>query len=403
MNTKPDVPGPLSLWRLQFIESLESSGYSPLTIREHLRVMTQLGNWLSSEGLEADGLTSEVVDRFLADRRAGGARTYVTVRGLEPLLCLLRSVGAAPEVPTEVPATPAELLVDRYRIFLVNERGLAPRSVMQCTQVAEKLTKTIAVATDELKLEQLDVRSVRAFINFETAGLAPASAQHVSWSLRSFLKFLFVEGVIEMSLAEAVPNRRVFAQASLPNPLTSAETTALTESCDATTSTGLRMRAAVMLMARLGLRAGEVTRLTLDDLDWRTGEVVVAGKGGRVDRLPMPTDVGAAVADYLRDGRPARATTRAVFVAVKAPHGPLTSPTAMNSIIGSAASRAGLDGVTPHRLRHAAASQMLAGGASLSEIGQVLRHRDEATTAIYAKVDHRRLSVLARPWPGVTR
>jgi site-specific recombinase XerD len=150
---------------------------------------------------------------------------------------------------------------------------------------------------------------------------------------------------------------------------------------------------------RLGLRAGEVRSLRLDDIDWRAGQLVVRGKGNRAERLPLPADVGEAVAAYLRRGRPATAEGRTVFVRVRAPHRPLSSGGVTNAVI-AAAERAGLGRVAAHRLRHTAATQMLRAGAPLPEVGQVLRHRLLITTASYAKVDRARLRLLARPWPG---
>jgi integrase/recombinase XerD len=224
--------------------------------------------------------------------------------------------------------------------------------------------------------------------------------QHLVWTVRAFLRFLFLTGVIDRGLASAVPPRRAVRAAGLPEPASAVTVAALVCSCDTLTVAGRRDRALLMLMARLGLRSGEVAGLRLDDVAWRCGEVVVAGKGGRVNRLPLPVDVGDAIVAYLQDGRPV-VPWRNVFVALRAPFRAL-QPSAMNAIVNSASRPAGVEPASPHQLRHSAATQMLAAGASLAEIGQVLRHRDESTTAGYAKVDYRRLAVVARPWP-VTR
>jgi integrase len=174
--------------------------------------------------------------------------------------------------------------------------------------------------------------------------------------------------------------------------------TALTGGCDSATLAGLRDRAIVVLLARLGLRAGEVAALELEDLDWRAGELVVRTcKTARRERLPLPVDVGEALAAYLQS-RP-RAACRKVFLRLNAPITGLTTP-AVTSVVYRACRRAGQPRAGAHRLRHSAASAMLAGGASLTEIGQVLRHARQETTAIYAKVDTTALGALARPWPG---
>jgi site-specific recombinase XerD len=173
----------------------------------------------------------------------------------------------------------------------------------------------------------------------------------------------------------------------------------LLTSCDRSTSTGLRDFAILLLLVRLGLRAGEVAALSLDDLNWRQGELTVRGKGHRVDRLPLPGDVGQAIVDYLRRARPRTAQGRTVFVWVQAPHRALSS-NAVTTVVANAGRRAGLGLIGAHRLRHTAATAMLQAGGSLTEIGQVLRHRRVLTTAVYAKVDQQALRLVARPWPG---
>jgi integrase len=199
-------------------------------------------------------------------------------------------------------------------------------------------------------------------------------------------------------LAAAVPalaNRRL---AGLPKAITPEEVQKLLQSCDRRTPVGRRDYAAVLLMVRLGLRAGEVAGLRLEDLDWTHGELVIRGKPRRQDRLPLPRDLGEAIVAYLKHGRP-RSKYREIFLRVRAPHRPAGRP-AVTSLVRAAGKRAGLDAVSAHRLRHTAATQMLRKGASLSEVAHVLRHRHIDTTAIYAKVDHRRLRSLGRAWPG---
>jgi len=232
--------------------------------------------------------------------------------------------------------------------------------------------------------------------------LSPKSAQRMTSALRSFLRFLAVEGVAAASLAGAVPSVANWRLAGLPRALGPVEVAALLASCDRSTGNGLRDYAVLSVLARLGLRAGEVAGMRLEDLDWLRGEIVVRGKGGRGDRLPLPVDVGAAVAGYLSAGRPAGAGDRCVFVRVKAPHRGLTS-TGVTQIVAAAGHRAGVGTVYAHRLRHSAATGMVRAGAPLAEIGQVLRHRRALTTAIYAKVDCEALRGLARPWPAGAR
>ena len=210
--------------------------------------------------------------------------------------------------------------------------------------------------------------------------------------------FLHVDGVLAESLAAAVPRVAGWRLAGLPRPLDPGVAQQLVAGCDLGTMIGRRDRAILLVLWRLALRRGEVAAMMLDDLDWRAGELRVCGKSRRVEVLPLPWDVGEALAEYVRDDRP-RVERRAVFVAVNAPHGPLT-PATVGRVVANAAQRAGVSGVTAHRLRHTAATEMLREGASLTEIGQVLRHRQTQTTAIYAKVDVETLRSVARVWPG---
>jgi integrase len=218
-------------------------------------------------------------------------------------------------------------------------------------------------------------------------------------ALRSLLVFLHVERLIERPLAQVVPSVALWRLAGLPRGLDAAQVAAIVDSCDRGTVAGRRDLAILLLLVRLGMRRGEVARLRLDDIDWRAGELLVCGKGPRVERLPLPADVGEALVAYLRDGRPINAGTRAVFLRVRAPRGAMT-PHGITQVVVSASKRAGLGEITAHRLRHTAASELLRRGAPLFEVGQLLRHRTELTTTIYAKVDRDRLRELARPWPG---
>ncbi len=220
----------------------------------------------------------------------------------------------------------------------------------------------------------------------------------MSWPSATTVRFCHVQGLLEAPLAAAVPkvaNRR----AGLPRFLEPAQVQSLLASCDRRSVAGRRDFAMMTMMVRLGLRAGEVAALGLGDIDWRRGEITVLGKGPRSERLPLPADVGAAVADYLRHARPEGALDRCVFVRVKAPHRGLTAGGVTQAVV-AAGGRVGLGPLTAHRLRHTAATGMLRAGAPLAQVGQVLRHRRVLTTASYAKVDRDTLRTLARPWPG---
>ena len=217
-------------------------------------------------------------------------------------------------------------------------------------------------------------------------------------ALRSLLGFLHLRGLIAGPLAGAVPSTASWRLSGLPRALEPEQVQGLLDSCDREAATGRRDYAVLVMLARLGLRAGEVAALGLEDVDWRAGELRITGKGRRAERLPLPADVGEAIVAYLKDGRPATALDRSLIVRVRAPHHGLTGG-GITQIVFAAAGRAGLGPINSHRLRHTAATSMLRAGASLEEVGQVLRHRQLLTTAIYAKVDRDALRALARPWP----
>ncbi|MDQ6671679.1 MAG: tyrosine-type recombinase/integrase [Chloroflexota bacterium] len=239
---------------------------------------------------------------------------------------------------------------------------------------------------------------INQFVLRECQQRSVGSAKCLTKALRSLLRFAYVEGWTATALATAVPTVANWQASELPRALDAQRVALLVESCDRTTATGRRDYAILHLLARLGLRAGEVTGLELGDVSWRRGELLIRGKGRRQEHLPLPVDVGEAVCDYLSHGRPG-AECRRLFLRARAPTSGLTVA-AIECIVRLACARAGLPGVGPHRLRHTAATEMLRNGASLLEIGQVLRHRSQATTAIYAKVDRSALRGLAQPWPG---
>lgn len=394
------VSGPLASYAGGFSGELARLGYTPLSARLQLQLMAHLSRWLASERLDAAALTPAVLERFLAARRAAGYANHRTAKALEPLLGYLRGLRAAPTLPAAAAATPVEALLERYRRYLTVERGLTAGTVRGYVDVVRPFLVG-RVSAEGIDLAQLTAADVSAFVVAtcrDRCGRG-GSAKLMVTGLRSLLRFLHVEGVLEESLTGAVPSVAAWRLAGLPRALEPGQVRLLLAGCDRRTAHGRRDFAILTLLARLGLRRGEVAGLGLDDVDWRAGEVVIRGKGNRQERLPLPADVGEAVAAYLRRGRPRQAEGRSVFVRVKAPQRPLT-PGGVTQVVVAAGRRAGLGELTAHRLRHTAASELLRAGAPLAEIGQLLRHRRPLTTAIYAKVDREPLRSLARPWPG---
>ena len=300
-----------------------------------------------------------------------------------------------------MPAGPVGELLDRYRLYLIRERGFGEPTARRYARMVRPLLANLA-SPEGLDLSQLGSAEISASVLAACRQLSISGAQLTVTATRSFLGFLHREGEIERPLLQAVPSIGRWRGQSLPKGLEPDEVQKLLGSCDRATVTGRRDVAVLTLLSRLGLRAGEVAGLALADIDWRAGEVLVRGKGRREERLPLPADVGEAIAAYLRAGRPPSVVSRAVFVAKAAPHQTLSNA-AISNIIAAAARRAGLGTIFAHRLRHTAATEALRAGASLPEVGQLLRHNRIATTAIYAKVDREGLRALARPWPAGAR
>jgi integrase/recombinase XerD len=312
----------------------------------------------------------------------------------------IRVAGVVPAPPPASPNGAVELMLERYRHYLTVERGLGGASACNYVNAVRPfLHGRLSSDGRDLDLKQLKQADVIAFVVARCPHQSRGAAAQTVTALRSLLGFLHVEGTIERGLSMAVPKVAAWRLAGLPKGLDPAQVRSLLASCDRRTPRGRRDFAILTTLVRLGLRSGEVAALKLDDIDWRAGEIVVHGKGNHAERLPLPVDVGEAIAGYLHRGRSASAQGRAVFVRLIAPHCGMGRGGVKNVVV-DAARRASLTSIGPHRLRHTAATQMLRAGASLPEIGQLLRHHHISTTAIYAKVDREALRTIARPWPG---
>lgn len=392
------VSGPLEVFASGFAAELARLGYRRVPVVFQLQLMAHASRWLQRVGLGADELTSEVVERFLAERRAAGYTNYVTARAMAPLLGYLRGLGVAPAASPRPAVGAVEVLLADYREYLTVERGLTADTIEGYALAVRPFLDGRLRDGDELDLGGLSAADVVAFVVARCPVQSRGAAKMTVTALRSLLGFLHLRGLIAGPLAEAVPSTASWRLSGLPRALEPEQLEALLGSCDRSTATGRRDYAVLVTLGRLGLRAGEVAALKLEDVDWRAGELSIAGKGRRAERLPLPEDVGEAIVAYLQDGRPATTQDRSLIVRVRAPHRGLTGG-GITQIVFAAAGRAGLGPIYSHRLRHTAATQMLRAGASLEEIGQVLRHRQVLTTAIYAKVDREALRQLTRPWP----
>ena len=398
--TQVPVSGPLAEFRSGFASELLRQGYKTTPAGVQMNLMAHLSRWLADQGLDVHRLSDTEVERYLRARRGAGLVIHCGSRAMRPILAYLRDLGVVPTPSITLPEGPVEVMLEHYRHYLTVDRGLATGTARgYIYAVRPFLCGRILSDGHTLNLEHLRTVDITTFIVACCANGSPGTAKQTVTALRSLLRFLHVEGMVKQSLVAAVPSIARWHLAGLPKSLEPAQVRSLLAACDRRTRSGRRDFAILTLLVRLGLRAGEVAALALDDIDWRAGEMVVHGKGKRADRLPLPTDVGEAMAAYLRRGRRANAEVRSVFVRLNAPHHAL-STSGVAHVVTSTARRAGLGHIHAHRLRHTVATQLLRAGASLPEIGQLLRHRLVMTTAIYAKVDREALRSIARPWPG---
>ena len=393
------VSGPLAGYSAGFRQALIAQGYARRTIGDQMSMMAHLSRWLQAEGLDVEALQSAAeIDRFFAERRAGGYQTRVSSMALAGLLGFLRDreiIG-----PATRPVTgPAGRVLAEYRVYLSDERGAAAGTVRGFTACAAMFLEAIAAPGKPLGevLDGLSAADITRFVASWARSRSHAYSKSMVSALRSLLRFLHVTGYIARPLDTAVPAVPGWQPVRKPHRVSGRETAAVLAACDRESARGRRDYAILMLLARLGLRAAEVAGIRLGDIDWRQGVLTVRGKGSVLDELPVPADVGAAMADYVRHGRP-RSSSRLLFVSVRAPFAGL-SPDSVGSVVQRACGQAGLAGFGPHRLRHAVACQLQRDGASLEEIGQLLRQRDPRTTARYATVDAAALIPLARPCP----
>ena len=393
--------GPLAPFADGYKRKLVALGHKPTTVRQHLRLMGQLIGWLAGEGLGAGDLTRARAEEFLDARRTGGQRPPATMASMAKLLDdLIEQRVVRAELPAV--ASPRDVLVDEYRRHLVHDRGLSASTVSRYARFAKQfLSQRASRIGTALGVEGLSSAEVNAYLLAASSRLVVESAKREAADLRALLRFLYLRRVIESDLGAAMPPVAAWRGARLPRAVGAADVDAVLGGCDRSTASGRRDYAILCLLARLGLRRGEVAALRLDDVDWRRGEISVRGKTRRVDRLPLPVEVGEALVAYLREGRPA-CGCRQLFVTVYAPYRPINS-NSITDLVYRACRRAGLARVGGHRLRHALATQMLRRGGDLIEIAQVLRHSDLGATSGYAKVDRAALRIVAQPWPGSRR
>jgi site-specific recombinase XerD len=379
---------------------LLEQGFTPATVRLLLRNLSRLGVWLQERGMTGTVIDAACVDELFAERRLLGRRGVPGRLGISRLLAFLDERGLLAPTPQEQPTALARLL-EEFREWLFQERNLSASTVLRYENTARRFLSEQALRDGLLQVSDLTGVDVNAFLLRECARVSAGSAKGRVAELRSLLRFLYLRQLLPLRLGAAVPPVGGWRLASIPVIVSAADVAAVIDSCDPTTLRGSRNRAIMLLVARLGLRSIEVARLELDDIDWRRGELTVRGKARRQDRLPLPREVGETLSAYLVQ-RGGQGSSRRVFFTCRAPRQPIR-PDLVNDVVERACLAAGISRFGPHRMRHALAGELLRKGAGLLAIGQVLRHQDLATTALYAKVDLNTLRSIALPWPGAGR
>ncbi len=380
---------------------LSERGYATATSNGALRLFAALGTWIEQSALTLRDLNEAVLASFLAERYRHHQPRRHDRAMLAFVLAYLRGTGVLVPPPPSVDLDLNAPIREAFRAHLINQRNLVPETVRTYLNTVTRFLDWRLGAQSPPALCTLSAEEVNAFMLEQARRYSAGHTQLIASALRGFLRFLRQCGTLGIDLAQAVPAPARRQWAGLPKFMPAEDVERLLTSVDQTRPQGLRDEAILLLLARLGLRAGEVARLRLDDLDWGAGELVIHGKRGRVERLPLPWDVGEALGRYLCEARPA-CRTRQVFVCLRAPRRGFRDGQAVGTIVHRAVVRADLH--PPHQgahlLRHSLATRLLREGASLVEIGALLRHQNLDTTRIYAKVDERALRRLAPPWPG---
>lgn len=365
-----------------------------------LNVVGNLLAWLARQRTRLSDLDEHVVERYLRHQGAKHSIHLDDRAALKRWLFTLRTAGAI--APAAVPiSTPHEQIFAEFGDYLRSERGLEAKTIAHHLPAIRRFLSEVCPAgpSDLGKIKQAEV--IR-YVECHAQDWSPKSAKGMCWSLRAFLRYLHHAGLNPCPLADCVPSIREWKLASLPTYLSREQVQKVLDSCDRASAVGLRDFAILMMLSKLGLRANEVASLTLDDIDWRTGEMLVRAKGRQRARMPITSDVGAGVVAYLRDGRP-KSSCRQLFLRSLAPHTGFASASAITMIARTALERAGIHGYAhqgAHIFRHSLATELLRSNATLSEIGHLLRHKSHDTTRIYAKVDIEALGTLSQPWPG---
>ncbi len=403
LDKNPSVPpkeagGPLHSYIPDFTDSLANRGYSKQCIAYKVHLVRAFDQWVRQRRIKMEGFTEKRIQGFIRHR----AKRYSKKRGdAATLRSLLKRLQKANVVSYLQPKMSAlDQLQLRFAQHLTEQRGLRPKSVRQYLFHSRRFLVE-RFADGPLSLSELNAQDIVRCILRQARIVSPHAARCMAKALRSLLRFLQQSGEIVIDLAARVPSVANWNLSGLPKYLLPQQVNLVLRKSNQDDPIVRRDRVILLLLARLGLRAAEIVDMRLDDIDWEAGELTVRGKGGRLDKLPLPRDVGRALAHYLKQLRPP-CTCRKVFIRSAAPHEGLADSAAVDIVVQRALRRAGISPPNrgAHLFRHSLATQMLRNGASMSEIAKVLRHQSESSTAIYAKVDLSALRSIAQPWPG---
>lgn len=392
--------GPLGVYVDEFAALLQQQGYACSKGGEIIRVVAYFSHWLYQRNLGAGDVDADSVKRFLAHRKGRRFAGQGGAAALHKMLGLLHSKGVALLACPPKHLSACERAGEDFGCYLVKQCGLASVT-LRCYLpfISKFLAEQFGDGPVEFK--ELSTAKVIGFVQRHSHDQSPSSAKHLVTALRTFLRYLQHKGEIAIDLAACVPAVPNWSFSALPKFLQPEQIEQVLEHCDHASAAGRRDYAVLLLLARLGLRAGEVAALRLDDIDWEQSQLSIRSKGGRWTVLPLAQDVGQAICAYLEAGRP-HCTDRHIFIREYAPIGGFKDSNGISRLVKQALRRAGIDAPRrgSHSFRHSLATQMLKRGASLREIGEVLRHKNPDTTQIYAKVDISALQGLALAWPG---
>jgi site-specific recombinase XerD len=397
------IHGPYGEFSRVYARRLSEEGFTRQCTWRSLSLFRDLMDWHVGGGHDPEHLNEASIEGFL-DHRSRHWRINAGDRAaLRRLLSALRDKGLIlAALPIDL--TAQEQIVEAFSAFIINERGLSHGARIRQALFARRFLQEV-YPSGTCEFAVLTPKLVISYVERHALDGAADSGKAMCWSLRAFLRYLHLRGHIANPLADCVPSIRRWRLAGLPTFLPSEKVQQVLAGCDRTTPMGLRDYAILMVLSKLGLRAGEVVALTLDDIDWQAGEIRVHGKGRRHAVMPLRRDVGAAIVAYLRQGRPVT-TNRHLFLRTLAPHVGFSSGCAVTMIAKEALKRAGIHGYAhhgAHLFRHSLATDLLRSGASFDEIGQLLRHKSTDSTRIYAKLDIEKLRTLSQPWPGGAR